>query len=54
LRKDQHAVGADRKRGLEGKAVVLTRFGVDVGARMTFEVVAVALPIAVEPELPGP
>ena len=39
---------------MEGKAVVLARFGDDVGARMTLKVVAVALPIAVEAELPGP
>jgi hypothetical protein len=54
LRKDQYAVGADRKCGVEGKAVVLTRFGNHVGARMTLKVVVVALPIAVETELPGP
>ena len=54
LRKDQHAVGTDGKRGVEGEAVVLARFGGHVGARMTFEVFAVTLPIAVETELPGP
>src|SRR5208337_4861394 len=54
LRKYQHAVGTYGKRGMEGKAVALTRFGVDVGARMILEVVAVALPIAVETKLPGP
>jgi hypothetical protein len=53
LRKDQHAVGAYGKRGAEGKAVELTRFGFDVGARMSLEVIAVSLPIIVEAELPG-
>ena len=54
LRKDQHAVGANRKRGVAGEAVVLARFGNHIGARMTLEVIAVALPIAVEPEPPSP
>ena len=54
LRKDQHTVRTDGKRCLEGKAVELTRFGDDVAARMTSKVVVIALPIAVETELPGP
>ena len=39
---------------MEGKAVELTWFGNDVGTRMPCEVVAVALPIAVETEFPDP
>ena len=54
LRIDQHAVGTHGKCGVGGKTIILTRFGDDVGARMTLEVVAVALPIAVETKLPGP
>ena len=54
LRKDQHTVGADRKRGVAGKAVVRARLGNHIGARMTFEGFAVTLPIAVETELPDP
>src|SRR4029453_9902173 len=53
LRKDQYAVGTNGQRGVAGEAVVLARFSDHVGARMTCEVVAVTLPIAVETELPG-
>src|SRR6185369_16886549 len=52
LRKYQHTVRANGKHSLERKSVVLTRFGDDIGARMSLEVVAVTLPIAVKPELP--
>ena len=54
LRKNQHAVRADVKRAVEGEAVALARFGDQFAAPMAFEVFAVALPIAVETELPGP
>src|ERR1044071_6880990 len=54
LRKDQHAVGTNGKRGVAGEAVVRARCGDHSGARMPCEVVAVPLPIAVETECPGP
>lgn len=47
LRKDQYAVRAYRYCGVVGQAVILTRFGDDVAARMTLEIVAVPVPIAV-------
>ena len=54
MRKDQHTVGANRKRSVTGEPVVLARFGSYIDARMTFEGFAVTLPIAVETELPDP
>ena len=54
LRKDQHAVRTNGKRGAGGAAVVLARFGGHVGAPITFEGFAVTLPVAVETKLPGP
>ena len=39
---------------MERQAVVLTRLGDNVGAWMTLKVVAITLPITVEPERPGP
>ena len=39
---------------MAGKSVVLTRFGDNISTRMALEVVAVALPIAIEAELPCP
>src|SRR4029450_12562439 len=54
LRKDQHAVGTNGKRGVAGGAVVRARCGDHSGARMPCEVVAVSLPIAVETVCPGP
>ena len=54
LRKNQYAVGADGNRRLPRESVAGTRLGDDVSAWMVVEVVIVALPIAVETELPGP
>ena len=51
LRKDQHAVGTNGKRGRAGEAVVRAWCGDHVGARVPCAVFAVPLPIAVEPIL---
>jgi hypothetical protein len=52
--KHQFTVGANRKGGVAGEAVVLARFGTHIDAQMTFEGFAVSQPIAVETELPDP
>ena len=54
MRKDQHTIRTNGKRGAEGEAVVLAGFGGHVGAPITFEGFAVTLPVAVEAKLPGP